>query len=274
MPYHLDTIPLWEVMEQQAECLFCALFHRLEQGEIESSLGGSLMEPAVRMRVNALGFCEKHHRQLLAQKNRLGHALLTDSHCKELLQKLPCHTYGARGKRHWLLSFWKHFSNRHITPLILRLEALSDSCIVCCNVNHHLQRYYRTFFHLWKNDPAFVSLWNASRGPCIPHGAALLRHGQRHLSSPWLEALADSVLALLKAALTREEAELAFFTQQFDYRNQGRPWGNSKTALERTVRLLRGGFQSVEEKPTSCVMGGMNHPSGGSSNRSNLTPPS
>ncbi|MCL1854825.1 MAG: DUF6062 family protein [Clostridia bacterium] len=251
MRYHLDTIPLWEVMEQQAECPFCTLYHRVEQTEAENCLGGSLMEPAVRMRVNALGFCEKHHQLLSAQKDRLGHALLTDSHCKEILQKLPNRAYGASGKFRRPFLFWKPLSNSRAEPFIGQLEALSGSCIVCDNVNQHLQRYYHTFLHLWKCDPAFAALWDASRGPCIPHGAELLRHGQKHLSSPELEALADSVLSLLKAALALEEAELAYFTQQFDYRNQGRPWGKSKTALERTVRRLRGGFQDVEEKQTS-----------------------
>jgi len=245
MQYHLDTFPLWEVISLQAECIFCALYHRLEQAEIENSLGGSLMEPAVRMRVNALGICEKHHQQLFTQNDRLGHALLTDSHCKELLQKLPPQADDMKRKLRRPFPFLKRDSKRRVILLIHQLESLSGSCIVCSNVNHHLQRYYRTFLHLWENDSSFLDLWNASLGPCIPHGAELLRYGQRHLSPSKLVELAASVLALLKAALAQEEEELAYFTQQFDYRNQGRPWGNSKTALERTVRRLRGGFQNM-----------------------------
>jgi len=246
MKYHLDTIPLWEVMEQRTECLFCSLNSKLEQAEVESSLGGGLMEPAVRMQVNALGFCERHHQQLLGQKNRLGHALLLGSHCKDLLQKLQDSAKGANKKFVLPFYFGKRFSNKRSNPFVHQLEALSVGCIICRNVHYHLQRYYHTFLHLWKNNPAFVKLWENSNGPCVPHSARLLCYGQQHLSPLEAESLANSVLALLKAALTRDEADLEYFTQQFDYQNQGRPWNECQNALERTIKRLRGGFTDEE----------------------------
>jgi len=75
-------------MEEQTECPLCALLAKTEQRQIAHSLGGSVMEPAERIRVNEYGFCQRHHGQLFLQKNRLGHALLTDSHTKELCRKL------------------------------------------------------------------------------------------------------------------------------------------------------------------------------------------
>ena len=88
MQYHLDTIPVWEAMEQSTACPLCALYRRVEASEIERSLGGSVMEPDARIRVNEKGICARHHGQLFAMQNRLGHALLVDSHTKELLKKL------------------------------------------------------------------------------------------------------------------------------------------------------------------------------------------
>ena len=52
MQYHLDTIPVWEAMEQNTACPLCALYRRVEASEIERSLGGSVMEPDARIRVN------------------------------------------------------------------------------------------------------------------------------------------------------------------------------------------------------------------------------
>ena len=88
MIYHLDTIPVWEAMEKETPCPFCSLYERMEQQEVERSLGGSVMEPDTRIRVNETGICARHHQQLFGMQNRLGHALLTDSHSKELLKKL------------------------------------------------------------------------------------------------------------------------------------------------------------------------------------------
>ena len=88
MQYHLDTIPVWEAMEKNTACPLCALYRRVEDMEIERSLGGSVMEPDARIRVNERGICAHHHERLFAMQNRLGHALLADSHTKELLKKL------------------------------------------------------------------------------------------------------------------------------------------------------------------------------------------
>ena len=72
MQYHLDTIPVWEAMEQNTACPLCALYRRVEASEIERSLGGSVMEPDARIRVNEKGICARHHGQLFAMQNRLG----------------------------------------------------------------------------------------------------------------------------------------------------------------------------------------------------------
>ena len=34
MIYHLDTIPVWEAMEKETPCPFCALYERMEQQEV------------------------------------------------------------------------------------------------------------------------------------------------------------------------------------------------------------------------------------------------
>ena len=88
MRYHIDTIPVWEALEKETGCPLCALYQKCEETEIDRSLGGSVMEPDARIRVNEKGICQRHHQQLFAMQNRLGHALLVDSHTKETLQKM------------------------------------------------------------------------------------------------------------------------------------------------------------------------------------------
>ena len=88
MRYHIDTIPVWDAMKLDGECFLCALERKTELGEAERYLGASVMEPDVRVKVNDRGFCRKHHAMLFSMSNRLGHALMLESHTIEIREKL------------------------------------------------------------------------------------------------------------------------------------------------------------------------------------------
>lgn len=247
MQYHLDTIPVWEAMELDSCCPLCALYQKCEETEIDRSLGGSVMEPDARIRVNERGICAKHHQQLFAMKNRLGHALLADSHSKELLKKVDAlekqlSNTPAKGGL-----FSK--KNDSISSLADSLEKLTDTCVICEDINSHMQRYLYTFLHLWKTDTAFRQKWEGSKGVCLPHAAELLRHAQKHLNASNQQAFAQSLLTLVKSNLSQDEKDLEWFTLKFDYRNQDKPWGNSRNALERTINRLRGACITQDSTP-------------------------
>ena len=46
--------------------------------------------------------------------------------------------------------------------------------------------------------------------------------------------------------LRRVEGELEWFTLKFDYRNDGKPWGNSQDAPERAINKLMGACVGAE----------------------------
>ena len=48
MKYHIDTIPVWDAMKLDGECLLCALERKTELGEADRYLGASVMEPDTR----------------------------------------------------------------------------------------------------------------------------------------------------------------------------------------------------------------------------------
>ena len=243
MQYHLDTIPVWEAMEQHNECPLCVLSRKAEATEIERSLGGSVMEPESRIRVNEQGICRMHHHSLFLQQNRLGHALLTDSHAKEVLKKLSILTPTATKNK----LFFRKSAASPTTWLAQKLESLIRGCVICEAIETHVNRYLYTFIYLWKKDSKFKALWESSKAICIPHAIQLLRSAAKQLSPEQEEAFAQSLLSLLQSALCTDEKDLEWFTLKFDYRNQDKPWGNSKDALERTVNLLRG-YGQKEEK--------------------------
>lgn len=235
MQYHLETIPLWEAMEADSPCPLCALRQKCEASEIERSLGGSVMEPDERIRVNEHGICAHHHQMLFDMKNRLGHALLTDSHTKELLKKLNKLELPAEGKR-GLFGGGK----ADLAPLADALDALCRDCVICTEIDSHMERYLYTFLHLWKTDSAFRQKWEDSKGLCMPHASQLLKAAQKHLNGQQQRDFAQSLLNKLKECLAQDEKDLEWFTLKFDYRNQQKPWGNSRNALERTINRLRG----------------------------------
>lgn len=88
MRYHIDTIPVWDAFRAESECPLCDLRAKNEQDYLDAFLGASVMEPDVRMEVNAKGFCARHFSQMFDRKNRLGLALMTHTHLKESLSSL------------------------------------------------------------------------------------------------------------------------------------------------------------------------------------------
>lgn len=237
MSYHLETIPLWEAMEADSPCPLCNLNEKCEQNEVERSLGGSVMEPDTRIRVNQHGICAHHHQLLFEMKNRLGHALLVDSHTKEVLKKLDGFDalLPAEGKKGWFAR-----DNDSLNALEQAIRGLSRDCVICAEMREHMDRYLYTFLHLWKTDASFRQKWEASRGVCLPHAADLLACAQKHLNGKEQRAFAQSLLKQIKANLSQDEKDLEWFTLKFDYRNQDKPWGTSRNALERTINRLRG----------------------------------
>ena len=83
------TIPVNEAFEASAAdpacgCAFCALYRKLEENELDLILGASMMEPDVRIKTNKQGFCKTHYDMMFVRKNRLGLALMLESHLDEL----------------------------------------------------------------------------------------------------------------------------------------------------------------------------------------------
>ncbi|MBE5801215.1 MAG: hypothetical protein E7319_02905 [Clostridiales bacterium] len=242
MQYHLETIPVWEAMEAETPCPFCYLKEKLEINEVERSLGGSVMEPDSRIRVNKTGICAHHHTQLFAMHNRLGHALLCDSHSKEILETLDKVKVSGKSGRGLFSS-----SATACEKLAQELDALASGCVICEDIASHMKRYLYTFIHLWKTDRAFLRKWEESNGLCFPHAIELLQMASRQLGSSQEQQFAQAVLDSMKKTLSVDESDLEWFTLKFDYRNQQKPWGNSRNALERTVNRLRGKCVSSTE---------------------------
>lgn len=240
MRYHIDTIPVWDALRTQGECPLCTLRRKTEHTLTDRYLGASVMEPDTRIRVNAKGFCPPHQRMLYLKQNRLGHALMMLSHVREVRAKLaPLLEQPARASQGGLFDRMRKRPAEEGAAKSA-VAALADGCVLCDSLEENMSRYAYTVLHLWKTDERFQKELRASRGFCIPDTALLLDMAAQHLSGAALQGFREAAQTLLSDNLKRLDEELEWFTLKFDYRNNDKPWGESRDALERTVQKLRG----------------------------------
>ena len=93
MKEQIYTIPVTEAVdkikeEKSCTCLLCMLYEKLQDDELNLILGASMMEPDIRIKTNKEGFCRKHFDMMLSMKNKLGLALMLQSHIDEVRQTI------------------------------------------------------------------------------------------------------------------------------------------------------------------------------------------
>lgn len=257
MRYHIDTIPVWDAIKLDGECFLCALRRKTELNEVEHYLGASVMEPDTRIQVNKKGFCCNHQQMLYALDNRLGHALLLESHVSETRERLSkavkaakVAAKGASGASLMdKLTGKAPSAAKQMEDAAAALEELTGSCIICDSIRDNMGRYLHTFFHLYQNDAEFRKKFEGCKGMCIPHAAELLRLSASELPAKTLGEFADTVGRLETEAFDRMQEDISWFCRKFDYRNYDEPWYNSRDAVERTVNKLRGWCVGAEPNP-------------------------
>nr|MDD6335283.1 DUF6062 family protein [bacterium] len=251
MRYHLDTIPVWDAYKEKAPCPLCRLMDRAEKSYVDNFLGGSVMEPDVRIEVNQKGFCRHHFGLLYAQRNRLGVALMAHTHLGETLKDLDKRLDGALGAVRRGVGLFdsgvlaKANKNGALPQALNRLkEATADpgkTCIICERLEETLGRYVYTLMCMYENESDFRKAFAESSGFCLPHFAIVLDRAPQHLHGRRLEDFLTTLITIEKAHLHRLSDELYGYTQQFDYVNAGKDFSASRDAVPRTLNALRGG---------------------------------
>ena len=256
MRYHIDTIPVWDSLKLEGECLLCALRRKVELGEAEGYLGASVMEPDTRIQVNDKGFCPHHHSMLFSMSNRLGHALMLESHLAETRRrtakafdelKKAAHAYSDAS----MLERLKKGSaaKADMEKIAGEITSMANSCVMCDSINQNMDRYMHTFFHLYQNDTEFRNRFNASKAVCLPHLATLIQWAPQELPAKEVAVFIDKLTSNETANLDRMQEDISWFIKKFDYRFQDEPWYNSQDAVERTVNKLRGWCVGQEPNP-------------------------
>ena len=226
------TIPVNEAFDASAAdpaagCPFCALYNKLEENELDLILGASMMEPDVRRQTNVEGFCHRHYGRMFQRKNRLGLALMLESHLAELGTDLAGEGLSA-------------LVGGPGAGAVKRLGRLEHDCYICRRVEGHFSRMYDTVILLWRTDDAFRRKYAAQPFFCLPHYRRLLEVGRASMPKKEVGEFASVTAAIERRYMAALSEDVSWFCKKFDYRYQDEPWKNARDAVERAIRFLSG----------------------------------
>lgn len=232
MKEKIYTIPVNDAFSADCECPFCELQKKLESNILDYVLGPSYMEEDVRSETDKHGFCKYHYSKLFHAQNRLGAALIVNTHLKKInkdLENILESEPNISAKR----GLFKKADNT--SPLGEYTEDISGSCYACERMAGRMNSYIETFFYLFKREPEFRQKLSACKGFCLEHFNRLMSEARTRMNTNDFAEFANLIIPVQKENLKRIEEELDWFIQKFDYRFQNEPWKNSKDSLERAI---------------------------------------
>ena len=221
----ITNIPISEVFEPKEGCPICRMRNMLEKRMAEYITGAAMMEPDVRIETNRLGFCIDHFRDIMKQRNRLGVALILESHLAEIeqdvFQGVPI--FGNSGKKQ-----------------AKDAEKQQKTCFICQQVDWAMERMLATVCRLWENEDDFRQLFSEQEALCLPHFSLLVQTAETAINKKHIGDFSKAASALSKQYMTTLQEDISHFCKMFDYRNSGEDadWGNSRDAVERAVWFL------------------------------------
>lgn len=231
------TIPVNEAFESSEAnsscgCPFCTIYRKLENDQLELILGASMMEPDVRIKTNEQGFCKTHYDMMFTRKNRLGMALMLESHLNQLREE----TSGGG------LSSLKGLG---VEPM-KRLEKLESTCYVCSRIEFSLEKMFETAVLLWEQDENFRKKLRAQPYICLPHYRMFVDHARRGLSKKNFAEFYKETSDVVNKYFDSLREDVSWFCKKFDYRYEAEPWGNAKDAVERAIKFTSGDMHRDE----------------------------
>jgi hypothetical protein len=223
------TIPINEAFDECAAdhsrgCPFCRLYNKLEATQIDLLLGASMMEPDVRIKTNEQSFCPTHFDQLLSAKNRLGLALILESHLDQLREEVS----------DGLLST---LMGRVGVAAPKRLSQVDDSCYICSRIEHDFSRMLSNAALLYVEDEDFKHKIDSQPYICLPHFRMWLETAKNELKKAYPDFY-KRVATVVYDYFDSLREDVSWFCKKFDYRYDNEPWGNSKDSVERARKFL------------------------------------
>ncbi len=253
MKEQLYTIPLMDAFREQDECPFCYIHRALEQHAIDFTLGSgaSYMEDDIRAQTDKAGFCKEHYQKMFTYGNRLGNALILETHMKKLTKDLKSELeHYAVGEKPSLFDRLKKSApqdSSKINSVSAWIQDQNKSCYICEQIQTTYERYLATFFELFKrNEDEFMDLLKNGKGFCLPHFGDLLSGAERYLSEKDQVRLREILFPKMIENLERITEDVEWFQKKFDYQFKDADWKNSRDAVQRAMQKIGGGYPADE----------------------------
>ena len=115
-----------------------------------------------------------------------------------------------------------------------------SSCFLCEKINWGMERMIETIYITYENDKDFREMFDGQPTFCLPHYSLLLSGIKKSRLKKYSSEFRSSLKKITQNQLSELNSDLLHFCSMFDYRNRGGDWGNSKTAIERTLSFRNG----------------------------------
>jgi len=248
MKKELYRFPIVEAFSDDNECPFCFLYERSEQEVLNTLLGtaNAYMEDYIRERTDKEGFCKNHLKIMKNMDNKLGVAIMLETHTKRKNSELEAliNNCGEVKKKSFFNKGKKNDGDDGLQKLVSYLNDFENDCYLCNKVDEQFIKYIDNYLHLYKNDAEIKTLTDNSKGFCLPHFKQLIITAEKILKQKESEEFLNVVFKLETENLKRIEEDISWFVCKSDYRYKSEPWKNSKDAIKRTMKKLA----SLEEE--------------------------
>jgi hypothetical protein len=243
------TIPVNDAYNSPEICPLCMLRTRAESDYLDYYLGPSLMEPDTRVKTNKTGFCPDHMGKLNKREtNRLGLGLMLHTHLKDIKTDIsPKLIKCAPGKGNFLKGRNTEYKSA-LNKLADSIDSRVNSCPICEKLDFTMERYADVICWMFVHDKDFTQKFSSCRNHCLPHISVLLRTCADKMSQNDAADFLPLLSSNFDSSMDELIADVEWFTLKFDYRNNDKPWGNSKNSIQRSMRFLSSDRSDFDEK--------------------------
>ncbi len=229
MKENITTIPINDLFKPKDGCPICRMEEMLEKNYVEFIVGDAMMEPNIRIETNKKGFCHRHFSKMFTVGQKLPNALILESHLKAVMNEVLPQKPGSKPDK----------------KSIERIENLDKTCYVCDRIDRDIHHLLSTVLSEYQKSEEFRALYREQPYICLNHYALIMRDaiGKGGVSSKFMKQFHEDTYNLTKNKLAELKDDITYFCSMFDYRNNGKDFGKSKDAIERSIEYL------TKEKP-------------------------
>lgn len=231
------TIPINEAFDEKCSCAICSIENRIENEEIEYTLGPAMMEPDFRINSNHKGFCKTHYKSLLQNGKALPMALVLQTHIQQQSKDIFSEKVSKVSKS----SFLKKQSNEVVSAkkITEHINKLNRECIICERTNDTMNRYFNNLIYIWKTQEEFRNKFASQDGFCIPHFSKLLEYAMNGLNEKEFKEFYHTIINMQEKSQSQLYDDISAFTMLFDHNsNNNNPTENVKNSIKRSVHKM------------------------------------